>query len=74
MTLGTMALMLIRLEERQGQYVSVAELAATYGLSEELVRQALDKLWDEGYVQCQRLAQSEADVGVIEAACSVARG
>jgi DNA-binding GntR family transcriptional regulator len=69
MTMGTMALMLIRLDARAGQAVPVADLATHYGVREELVREALQQLWDAGYARCELGAD-----GLISTATSTGKG
>ena len=53
-SLGTRALLLIRLDGRLGQHVSVETLAACHRLRPDVVREGLQSLWDEGCVRCPR--------------------
>ena len=46
------ALLLIRLDARAGAFVGVDELAAHYGITPDLVRHELQKLFDDSQVQC----------------------
>lgn len=68
-SLGMRALLLIRLDGRQGEWVAVQVLAATHSLPAPVVREGLQSLWDEGYVRC-RLGPD----GLIEAAMSAVKG
>ena len=53
MSLGLRALILLRLDARLARVVPVQELADHLGLSADVVRQRIDELWREGYVQPQ---------------------
>lgn len=68
-SLGTRALLLIRLGAHCGDMVSVDKLAHSYHLPPERVRAALQALWDEGYVRCELGAD-----GLIHAAQDVTKG
>ena len=68
-SLGLRALLLIRLDGRPGEWVSVADLAQTHRMAPERVREGLLSLQAEGYVQCRPGAD-----GMIEAACSAVKG
>lgn len=52
-SLGTLALLLIRLDGRADQMVPVHTLAQTHRMSVERVRAGLQALWDQGYVHCE---------------------
>lgn len=64
-TLGLRALLLIRLDGREGEFVTVDELAQTHRLAPELVREGLETLAADGYVHLRHGAD-----GLIEAARS----
>lgn len=51
-SLGTQALLLVRLTARAGQCVPVQTLCAFHAMPEPTVRAALQALWDKGYVRC----------------------
>lgn len=71
MSAAVRALLLIRLDARAGQFVSVDELAQHYGLGVDQVRAELHDLADAGQVQCEIACQG-ADDGRIMRACSIA--
>lgn len=63
------ALLLIRLDGREGEYVGVDTLAQVHRLTPEQVRAGLFALHAEGYVRCRLGAD-----GLIDSACSAVRG
>jgi DNA-binding IscR family transcriptional regulator len=65
-SLGLRALLLIRLDRREGEWVDVDTLANVHRLEAGRVRDGLQQLWDEGYVSCRLGAD-----GRIEAARSM---
>lgn len=75
MSLGTQALLLIRLDARSHEFVAVAEMAKYLQLPVEQVRVELQALWDQGYVQCEMRMEPGAPRPVISAAmASAAKG
>lgn len=55
-SLGTMALLLIRLDARAGdaqRWLSVHDLAALHRMPLDAVRAGLQALWDDRYIVCQ---------------------
>lgn len=53
MSISQRAVILIRLDGRRGNFVPVADLAQHMGLCEEVVRQRINELWTDGWVQPQ---------------------
>lgn len=71
-SLGTLALLLIRLDGRCGDpepWVKVDALAATHRMPLETVRAGLQSLWNDGHVRCMLGAD-----GLIERARSAVKG
>ena len=67
-SLGLRALLLIRLDGREGEYVSVDTLAQVHRLTPDQVRAGLIALHVDGYVRC-RIGTD----GLIDGACSAVR-
>jgi hypothetical protein len=74
MSISQRALILIRLDARRGEDVSVAALAEHIGLSLEVVALRLEELWGEGYVQPLRESPGPHSLGQIVAARLAPRG
>lgn len=51
MSLSQQALILIRLDARRGQVVTVADLAGHFGLPQATVRERIQELWRQGYLE-----------------------
>ena len=68
-SMGLQAALLIRLDARAGEWVSVDELASHHCITDATAREGLQALWDAGYVSC-RLAPD----GLIETAMSAGKG
>ena len=68
-SLGLRALLLIRLDARAGEWVSVEVLAGYHHMTHGAVRNALQALWDAGYVSCRLGAD-----GLIDTAMSAGKG
>lgn len=65
MSMSQRAVILIRLDARQGEDVTVADLAAHMGLSIETVCARIEELWDAGYVLPLREAPGPHSLGQI---------
>lgn len=50
MSLGELAVILIRMDARRGQVVSVADPAAHTGIAPGVIEQRISELWDAGWV------------------------
>ncbi len=53
MSISQRAVILIRLDGRRGEFVPVADLAEHMALAEDVVRERINELWHEGWVQPQ---------------------
>lgn len=62
MSLSQQALILMRLDARRGQVVAVADLADHLGLCVAVVRQRIDELWRQGYLEPRWDTSGEATV------------
>lgn len=74
MSISQRALILIRLDARRGEEVSVADLAEHMNLAPAVVERRLEELWDEGYVLPLRDSPGPHSLGHIVAVKLAPRG
>lgn len=62
MSISQRAVILIRLDARRGEVVSVTDLAAHMGLAPEVIQQRIQELWDEGWATPEWVCTDGASV------------
>lgn len=68
-SMGLQAALLIRLDARAGEWVSVEDLATHHCITPAVAREGLQALWDQGYVSCRL-----SDDGLIDTAMTAGKG